>query len=337
MNREAGRSSASSEPLYSIGVAARMSGISVPSLRAWELRYGFPRASRTPGGHRLFSERDLLRLRWVKNQIDAGVATAQAIQALHHQERIEEEKTDSWRSPRPPVAAAGSALLIQRGQLVEALSDHALDTASQVLADSLSTFSPEEIILELISPALAELGNRWAEGRIDVATEHLASHFLRERLLSWILNAPPPYAQPPALLACAPGEWHDGSLLMLATLLRRHLVPVAYLGQSVPLGDLAQMVRSLHPTIVVLVAMTESTALPLQEWPSHLLRAASPGSVFVGFGGRVFSLQAEWRSRVPGLFLGETIREGVERIEAAFRATREQAERSPGPQGRLIS
>ncbi len=86
------------------------------------------------------------------------------------------------------MAAAGSALLTQRGQLVEALSDHALDTASQVLANSLSTFSPEEIILELISPALAELGNRWAEGRIDVATEHLASHFLRERLLSWILE-----------------------------------------------------------------------------------------------------------------------------------------------------
>lgn len=330
-------SRASDEPLYSIGVAARMTGISVASLRAWELRYGFPHASRTPGGHRLFSAQDILRLRWVKNQIGVGVGTAQAVGALRRLERIGGGKNESWKSARASGRPSDSALRGFRDQLVESLRQHSLESASQVLADALSTFRPEEIILELISPALAEIGTRWAEGQMDVATEHLASEFLREHLLSWMISSPAPRPIPPALLACAPGEWHDGSLLMLATLLRRQLWPVAYLGQAVPLADLAQMVRSLRPTIVVLVAMTESTAAALQEWPSYLLPAASPDSVMVGFGGRVFSLQAEWRSRVPGIFLGETIPEGAATIEAAFRGSEEPSDGSAATNGRITS
>jgi DNA-binding transcriptional MerR regulator len=41
------------EPLYNIGVVARMTGISMPTLRAWERRYDFPDSERTAGGHRL--------------------------------------------------------------------------------------------------------------------------------------------------------------------------------------------------------------------------------------------------------------------------------------------
>ena len=42
---------ASDEPLYNIGMVARMTGIPVATLRVWERRYGFPNATRTPGGH----------------------------------------------------------------------------------------------------------------------------------------------------------------------------------------------------------------------------------------------------------------------------------------------
>ena len=52
------------EPLYNIGVVSRMTGISMATLRAWERRYEFPDSERTAGGHRLYSENDVLRLRW---------------------------------------------------------------------------------------------------------------------------------------------------------------------------------------------------------------------------------------------------------------------------------
>src|SRR5512136_3126567 len=77
----------SEEPLYNIGVVARMTGVSMATLRAWERRYRFPESERTAGGHRLYSEKDVLRLRWVKDRIDEGMQTAQAINALRHQEQ----------------------------------------------------------------------------------------------------------------------------------------------------------------------------------------------------------------------------------------------------------
>ena len=39
----------SDEPLYNIGVVARMTGLSMATLRAWERRYDFPAAERTAG------------------------------------------------------------------------------------------------------------------------------------------------------------------------------------------------------------------------------------------------------------------------------------------------
>ena len=77
----------SDEPLYNIGVVSRMTGISMATLRAWERRYDFPSAKRTLGGHRLYSEKDIMQLRWVRDRIEEGMQTAQSINALRHQEQ----------------------------------------------------------------------------------------------------------------------------------------------------------------------------------------------------------------------------------------------------------
>lgn len=79
-------SPANDKSLYNIGAAARLTGISMATLRAWERRYRFPDSERTDGRHRLYSEKEIMRLRWVKQRIDEGMQTAQAIQALKHQD-----------------------------------------------------------------------------------------------------------------------------------------------------------------------------------------------------------------------------------------------------------
>jgi methanogenic corrinoid protein MtbC1 len=162
---------------------------------------------------------------------------------------------------------------------------------------------------------LARIGHAWSEGELGVATEHLATGWLRQRLLLWMLTAPPPRPGPTVVLACAPGEWHEGSLLVLGALLRRRLRPIAYLGQSVPIEELADFVRRRRPGVVVLVAMQADTAAALAGWPDWLPEAAGSGRPVVGFGGRVFTEQPEWRQRVPGVFLGSTIEEGLASIE----------------------
>lgn len=311
----------SDEPLYNIGVVARMTGVSMATLRAWERRYNFPESERTAGGHRLYSERDVLRLRWVKQRIDEGMQTAQAINALRHQEKtgglslIEPLQPFVEHTREETIAKTAAHLPKIQIELVAALTQRNLPRADTLLGEALALSSPEDLILNVISPTLSQIGEAWEEGQINIATEHLATNYLRQRLLMWMISGPPPREVNPILLACAPNEWHEGSLLILGAMLRRRRWPVAYLGQAMPMPDLANIVGELHPSMLVLVAMTENSAIGLSDWPQWLPEAAQSGKPPVGYGGRIYAQQPEWRLRMAGIYLGDTFQEGLINIE----------------------
>lgn len=303
------------EPLYNIGVVTRVTGITIPTLHAWERRYGFPEAARTAGGHRLYSEKDIARLRWVKSQVDAGMAASRAIIAA----RSLEAEGRLFLSPTPQVGIqpTGSTAVSNlrdnlRDNLLEALTHHDLGTADRLMGEMLAFYTPEDITLDVIRPVMASLGEAWEQCGITVATEHLASNYLRHRLLMWMVTGPAARPVRPVVLACAPDEWHEGSLLMLGVLLRRQGWPVAYLGQNVPFHDLAKFVEDIHPSLVVLLAMREETARNLAGWPEWIRQDKE--KPHITFGGRVFAIQPELQSLVPGIYLGDTLQGGLTRI-----------------------
>jgi DNA-binding transcriptional MerR regulator len=59
------------DDLYRIGTVARLTGISVECLRAWERRYGLAPAERS-GRTRFYSQAQLARLKKIKSLLDAG-------------------------------------------------------------------------------------------------------------------------------------------------------------------------------------------------------------------------------------------------------------------------
>jgi len=196
--------------------------------------------------------------------------------------------------------------------LIEALLSPDLEQAERLFGDMLAFYSPEELTLQVIGPALNEIGEAWAQGRIDIATEHLASNYLRHHLLFWMGAAPRPREIKPIILACPPNEWHEGSLLMLGVLLRRSGWPVAYFGQNMPFCDLALFISKIQPSAVVMVAMSEETAHSLAEWPQWITQF--DGEPLMTYGGRAFTLQPELQSMVPGIYLGDTIPEGMQKL-----------------------
>jgi DNA-binding transcriptional MerR regulator len=306
------------EPLYNIGVVARMTNLSMATLRAWERRYDFPESGRTAGGHRLYSEKDVMRLRWVKDRIEEGMQTAQAINALRHQEQT--GRVAHTESLSPPVLTqfeqkTSSHLRVYKDMLFGKLIERDLPGSDSILGEALAISDPESLILDVIAPALAQIGEAWEGNKISIATEHLATNYLRQRLLMWMMSGPPPIAINPIVLACAPDEWHEGSLLILGALLRRRRLPIAYLGQSVPLADLATFVRDLQPSILITIAMTEQSASKLVELPQWLPEVTQTGRPVLAFGGRIFTLQPAWRLQMAGTFLGETMQEGLANIE----------------------
>ncbi len=302
----------SSEPLYNIGAVARATGVPVTTLHAWERRYGFPHSSRTAGGHRLYSEKDIFLLRWIKAQVDTGLATHSAIRAAQKMEtEVGILPREEAAAPRPETGLAPLPAL--REGLVRALYNNNLGNADQILGELLAFYTPEELILNFIGPILNQIGEDWENGRITVAVEHLASSYLRQRLLMWMISGPRAFSTTrPIILACAPGEWHDGSLLMLGVLLRRRGLLVSYLGQNVPFPDLAEFVEQIRPAVVVLVAMRVESARELAEWPKWI-KSSGDGPV-VSFGGRAFVIAPELKEQVKGIYLGDTIQQGLEHL-----------------------
>jgi len=166
---------------------------------------------------------------------------------------------------------------------------------------------------------MEEIGEQWKQNKISVATEHLATNYLRQRLLTWMISAPPPHSQQSIVLACAPDVWHEGSLLIMGALLRRRLWRVVYLGQAVPLPDLASFVHEVEPALVVEVAMTENSASNLVDWTKWMPEAAAKGRPVFSFGGRIFVEKPEWRLKIPGIYLGSNFDEGIFTVEMLLR------------------
>ncbi|MGC9467994.1 MAG: MerR family transcriptional regulator [Anaerolineae bacterium] len=320
---------AQDEPIYNIGVVSRMTDIPAATLRVWERRYGFPDTARTEGGHRLYSENDIRRLRWVKSKIDEGMQTRQAVRALRTLEEegaFPEPTLPSVGAPFPSLQGetvrdrgVDSYIELLQDRLFDSLVEHQTSDADEIFSEALALYSPEDVMLHLVRPTLTEIGEGWEEGDVSIGTEHLATSYLRQRLLVWLRTGPPAFSVPSTVLACAPGEYHEGGLMIFGALLRRRRWPVDYLGQSIPLPDLASFVKETQPVAIVTVAMTEEPAAALTTWPKHLPEASEQGRPVFAYGGRIFNQNPEWRARVPGLFLGATLTEGVETLERTLR------------------
>jgi hypothetical protein len=107
----------------------------------------------------------------------------------------------------------------------------------------------------------------WENGTVSVATEHLATNYLRHRLLMWMLSGRTPQSKP-IVLACAPNEWHEA---VCSSWERFSGAGDGWylIGQSVPLSDLANFVRG-QPSMIVSVAMIEQSAQELARWPEWM-------------------------------------------------------------------
>jgi methanogenic corrinoid protein MtbC1 len=232
---------ASGDELISIGdVVARLypqyPDVSPSSLRFLE-REGLIVPRRTRGGHRLYSQEDVGRLRRIKEwqrerlslaEIRARLATAEAL-------------------PSPERLAA---------QFLEAALAGRAHDARRVLVDAYDAgLSLDQLYTGALGPALCEAGRRWEDGEITVADEHEVSALARDVVGELAARQPTP--QPPrgvAVAACVTGEAHDLVLRMIASLLAGNGYNVHFLGANVPVEDLVGAVRDRRPTLLLLSA-----------------------------------------------------------------------------------
>ena len=90
---------------YRSGVAARLAGLPVETLRVWERRYGISDTDRSAHGQRLYSDAQVRRLRLMKQLVDQGHPIG-ALAQLPLEELLASAVVPLARSPSRPVRVA---------------------------------------------------------------------------------------------------------------------------------------------------------------------------------------------------------------------------------------
>ncbi|MDA8296603.1 MAG: cobalamin-dependent protein [Actinomycetota bacterium] len=145
--------------------------------------------------------------------------------------------------------------------------------------------APEAIYVELLGPALCEIGRRWERGEIGVEREHRASA-VALRLAGQLA---PRFVRPgrkrhgAVLLAGAPGDFHLLPLVMVADVVRGHGYVVHDLGANVPERSLLAAVEATADLAVIGLSVScEQTKRAAERAVQHLHRSVPGVPVLLG-------------------------------------------------------
>jgi len=179
MNTQADDKNSSS---YSIGAAARLTGLSTQLIRAWEQRYGAVVAARSDNGRRCYSAADVERLGLLKTLTDRGfaISTIAGLESALLRERLNEADQVALK---PLDGKIRVAVLGER--LVEVIENDVVPTnpievvasgvrVERFLADTRG-LAPDVLLLEMSSLGpdskdwLESIRNSTAAGEVMVA------------------------------------------------------------------------------------------------------------------------------------------------------------------------
>jgi len=216
-------------PAFSIRVVARRTGLGTHQIRAWERRYGAVVPQRSAGGHRLYSEADIERLRLLHRLTNAGHPIGQlarlspeALGALAHS-----------IPPDPPLAAEALVrCLAGANRLDPAALDLELNRAHAELGHHV-------LVDQLLTPLLTQTGLLWQQGTLPIAVEHLITEVVRSFLGRLQASAAPP-PEAPLLVATTPaGQRHELGALLAAHAALSAGWRAVFLGPDLPAEEIA--------------------------------------------------------------------------------------------------
>ena len=297
----------SADPKYTIKSVCAQTGIRAVTLRAWEQRYNLLEPHRTNGNYRLYSDRDVAVLRWLKRQVDSGLSISSAAAALLEMRRAGMLPESLLVSEIGGAAKTATPTAQFASRLYQAMIKLDEDSAVSILNEAQAVFDLTTVCVEVLTPCMAEIGDAWHRQEISVVAEHFATGYIRGRLTTLLQSFPTQRGAPRIAVGCAPNERHDVGGLMVSVLLRRDGFRVDFLGADVPIDDIVIYARAEKPAMICLSAATVEATRDLKRL-HQMLSYLKPAPRF-GFGGRAFNINPALRASIPGTFLGESAAE----------------------------
>ena len=173
----------------------------------------------------------------------------------------------------------------------------ALAAANQAMDAGADLFT---VYIEMLQPAMREVGRLWQENEMTVADEHLATAITQTVMANlYTRGVGANGVEGPTIVAsCADNERHEVGLRMLCDLLELDGWDTTYLGATVPIESLVELVQKARPDVLALSA-TIAPHVPRVRNAIEAVRDAMDGDApLIIVGGRPFLERPDLAARV---------------------------------------
>jgi MerR family transcriptional regulator, light-induced transcriptional regulator len=272
---------------YPIRAVARITGLSLDTLRAWERRYRVVAPARDDRG-RMYSSDDVRRLQLLAAVVARGHAIGRA--AL-----LSNPQLDALLTAEPDGTPAASGR--EAGEdpalrpLFAALETYDSAGVERELNRLSTLLRPRDLVRRVLFDALRRVGDEWHADRMTIAQEHILSAAVRN-LLGSMMKLFARDDVPRRLLFATPGgERHEFGILAAAMLSAAGGLGVVYVGSDVPGRQIVDAAARSGVDAVVLGVLNTTASKDIRK---HLDYVAThlPGRIDLWVGG-VLSKEAQ--------------------------------------------
>ena len=231
-------------PRHPIGVVSARTGLPQDVLRIWERRYRAVVPQRTETRRRLYSDHDLERFRLLKRLVDGGRRISD-VASLSFEDLEALAREDAEQSAAPPRRPRrnGDGPPHRLEEILEAAAALDGDRLARLVEQAAVEMGAANARREIVVPLLRAIGDRWREGTLRIASEHLATSVLRTLLIAaqrqnWVGSS-----APSVLIATLPGCRHELGALLAAVVATEIGWEAVYVGPDLPPEEIAAAAR----------------------------------------------------------------------------------------------
>jgi MerR family transcriptional regulator, light-induced transcriptional regulator len=266
--------------VYTIRELENLSGIRAHTIRIWEKRFGLIAPRRTSTNIRTYCDSDLKQLLNISILNRNGLKISK-IARLTHDEIVQKinQFTHEVSNSEGHIESLTLAMIDMDEYRFE-----------QVLSRSIMQFGFEDAVTRVLYPFFVKVGVMWQTGIVNSAQEHFITNLVKQKFFAAIdgLITSEKAGMRKFLFFLPEGELHEIGLLFCCYLVKKRGYRTIYLGQSVPLNDLAELTKKSRIDYLVTAVVSSFNGPDITGLIQSLTELFSDKTIFLSGSSSLF-------------------------------------------------
>jgi DNA-binding transcriptional MerR regulator len=274
---------------YTIRELENLSGIKAHTIRIWEKRYGLITPQRTSTNIRSYCDSELKKL------LNISILNRNGIKISKIAQLSPDEITSKINEFTQEITSTES----QIESLVLAMIDLDEHRFEHVLSRSIILFGFEETVIRVLYPFFVRVGLMWQTGSVNPVQEHFITNLVKQKFYAAIDGLVGQEKEGAKLFVffLPEGEYHEIGLLFSCYLARKHGCRTIYLGPSLPVNDLAEILRNKKVDFLYTALISSYSGIELSGYIRMLSSQFSNHIIYLS-GSRIMQHQEDLPSNI---------------------------------------